>query len=403
MATPEVHVCLLSGQLLPNLIPVLMERPERVYLVATPEMVARGSDKRMRRLLRRENVDTRVRGGAPSTGIEEVRRFAEKLAQEIMKNEAGSTIVLNATGGTKLLSMGFVEVFRERLEGYSLRIVYTDTEHRVIETLVPRDRGAVPMAGVLKAESYLAAQGMVLVSAESDEQEWRDSVRARSELTRYLASHCENLGPFLGALNGLVHGKPGNPGALAPNSVDLVHPDQEFGTRPRGAWEKALIRIADAELLGWKGNEKVRFQDAGAARYLGGHWLEEYAWLVAEAVGLDDVRGSAKVRWESESGPAAPTNEFDLLAVHDNRLLLVECKTGRQAAGEQAVATRLESLSRHTGGLFGSGLLLSARELAETMKVRCRSLGIHFLERGAVNGLTEHMGHWKEKGAFPAA
>ena len=401
MTVSEVHVCLLSDQLLPNLIPVLMDRPVRVYLVATVEMVARGRDKRMRRLLRRENIDTRIRGGAPSTRIEEIRRFAYELAQEMKKNETGGTIVLNATGGTKLLSMGFVEVFRERLEGYPLRIVYTDTEHQVIETIVPRERRAVPMAGVLKAESYLAAQGMVLTSAESDEQGWRAVVRGRSALTKYLASNCEGLGSFLGTLNGLVHGTSRRRGALASNGIDMVHPDQEFDRRPQGAWREALTRIADTGLLWWGGNGKVRFDDAVAARYLGGHWLEEYAWLVAGAAGLDDLRCSAKVRWESESGPAAPTNEFDLLAVHDNRFLLVECKTGRQAVGEQAVATRLESLGRHTGGLFGSSLLLSARALPTTMKSRCRNLGINFLERGAINSLADYVCHWQHKGAFP--
>ena len=66
MAIPAVHICLLSGQLLPNLIPVLMERPSRVYLVATAGMVAAGRDKRLRRLLRRENIGARIRSGAPS-------------------------------------------------------------------------------------------------------------------------------------------------------------------------------------------------------------------------------------------------------------------------------------------------------------------------------------------------
>lgn len=73
----EIHICLLSDQLLPNLIPVLMERPYRVYLVATAEMAARGRDKRMRRLLHREGIDTRLRPRAPSIRIEEIRRFAE--------------------------------------------------------------------------------------------------------------------------------------------------------------------------------------------------------------------------------------------------------------------------------------------------------------------------------------
>ena len=195
----EVHVCLLSDQLLPNLIPVLMERPARVYLVATDEMSVRGRDTRMRRLLRREGIEVRIRTRAPSTGIDAIRRTAHRIAQEIRSTEAGRTLALNATGGTKLLAMGFVEVFRDRLEGYPLRIIYTDTEHRLIETLVPRDRPATPMEGVLVVRSYLAAQGMALESAMSDEEHWRSAVEARMEISRYLASNCEELGPFFEA------------------------------------------------------------------------------------------------------------------------------------------------------------------------------------------------------------
>ena len=101
---------------------------------------------------------------------------------------------------------------------------------------------------------------------------------------------------------------------------------------------------------------------------------------------------SAIGRWESQSGSAAPTNEFDLL---------VECKTGRLDAGEQAVATRLESLGRNAGGLFGTSLLVSARELPATMKSRCRSLGIRFLERGAVQELADRISRWRDTGSLP--
>lgn len=146
----------------------------------------------------------------------------------------------------------------------------------------------------------------------------------------------------------------------------------------------------------------MRFHSVEAARYLGGHWLEEYAWLVAEAAGLHDVRCSATVRWESQSGPGTPINELDLLAVHDNRLLIVECKTGQQAAGEQAVATRLESLGRNAGGLFGSSLLVSARDIPTTMKKRCQSLGIRILEQDAVAKLADFIGKWRDTGTLPA-
>ena len=397
-----IHVCLLSDQLLPNLIPILMERPRRVYLVATDEMKARGRDARMQRLLRRENIEVRVRPRAPSTGIDAVRGAAHKLAQELKNAEADKTIVLNATGGTKLLSMGFVEVFRDQLEGYPLRIIYTDTEHRSIETLVPRERPATPMESVLDVPSYLAAQGMVLEPAVSDDDRWRSGVETRRDVSEYLASNCEALGPFLGALNKAVHGDGRSPGALLPNGAGLTGRAQQFGrSRPQGLWREALTRIADAGLLWWDGDRELRFDSVESARYLGGHWLEEFAWLAARSTGLQDIRGSAIGRWESQSGAAAPTNEFDLLAVHDNRLLLLECKTGRLDAGEQAVAARLESLGRNAGGLFGSSLLVSARELPETMKGRCRSLGIRFLEQGAIGGLADCIAHWRDTGSLP--
>ena len=399
----EVHICLLSDQLLPNLIPILMERPDRVYLVATREMAERSRDTRMRRLLRRENIDTRIRRSAPSTGIDEIRRFAEKLVQQIIKEEAGKMLALNATGGTKLLSMGFVDVFRKHLEGYPLRVIYTDTHHQVIETLVPRGLAVTPMEGVLKAKSYLAAQGMELVSAISDAPAWKSAVSDsdRSELTRYLAEECKDLGSFLGMLNGLVHGTRQQSGALTPGGGTLINPEQQLNRRPWGRGREALTLAANAGLIQWDGAATVRFNTVDAARYLGGHWLEEYTWLVANAADLQDVCSSATVRWELQSGPTAPTNEFDLLAVHGNRLLLVECKTGRQGTGEQAVATRLESLARNAGGLFGSSLLVSAREFPTTMKIRCRSLGIMLLEQSAIKTLAEHVEQWRDTGVLP--
>ncbi len=398
----EIHICLLSDQLLPNLIPILMERPVCVYLVATPEMVKRGRDVRMRRLLRHEKIEPRIREGAPSTGIDKIRAFAEKLTHEIVKDKdsAGRTLVLNATGGTKLLSMGFVEVFRAHLEGYPLRVIYTDTEHQVLETLVPRGLDATPMGGVLRVESYLAAQGMTFVSAMSDDLEWRSVVQERCKLTVYLANECERLGGFLGMLNGLVHGTGRQSGALASNGGELLHPEQRLNRSPRGLYREVLKRVADVGLIQWVDAKTVRFNTVEAARYLGGHWLEEYAWLVADAAGLQDARCSATVRWELQSGPEAPTNEFDLLAVHNNRLLLVECKTGQQAAGEQAVATRLESLSRNAGGLFGLSLLVSARALPTTMRNRCQSLGIRLLEQGEVKRLADYVDQWRDTGAL---
>ena len=397
----KVHICLLSDQLLPNLIPILMDKPHCVYLIVTEEMKARDRHKRMQRLLRRENIESLVRYNAPSTGIDSIRKFAGKLAEEVKKDGENNTIVLNATGGTKLLSMGFMEVFRENLEGYLLQVIYTDTQHQLIETLVPRGLEAKPMGNVLEIESYLAAQGMKLDSALSDDDHWQLDVQRRSNLTEYLASHCVELGGFFGALNGLIHGSNNQHGALSANGNALLHPRQKLNTAPRGNWRKTLNRIQAEGLIFWDGDKEVTFSTIEAARYLSGQWLEEYAWLHATASELQDVSCSAIGQWELQTGTAAPTNEFDLLAVHGNRLLIVECKTGQKSLKEQEVTTRLESLNRNAGGLFGSCLLLSARAITATMRKRCQSLGIHYLEQDGIRKFSMCISEWRDTGTLP--
>lgn len=393
----QVHICLLSGQLLPNLIPILMVRPSRVYLVVSREIQQSGRDKRMKRILRKEGIEVRLRPRAPSTGFEAIRDFATKLANELISAESGNLIVLNATGGTKLLSMGFVEIFRSTLEGYPLRVIYTDTEHRMIETLVPRGQAPVPMRGVLDADSYLAAQGKVLISAESDTRRWQEDTQDRAPLTRFLAGNCAQLVDFFGIINGMVNSKTG---ALSKNSGNLVRPEQKFPYTPKGILvRKTLNRIADVGLVNWDGAQSIRFKSVGAARYLGGHWLEEYAWLSAQAAGLQDARCSAKIRSDSHSGRDAPINELDLVAVHDNRFLIVECKTGKwDASGQQGqyTAMRLESLARNAGGLLREGLLISVKELESTTKRRCEDLGLATLEQGSITKLQSRLEAWRD-------
>ena len=84
------------------------------------------------------------------------------------------------------------------------------------------------------------------------------------------------------------------------------------------------------------------------------------------------------------------------MAVHDNRILIIECKTGTKGASEQAVATRLESLKRNAGGLFGASLLVSARGLASSMKRRCESLGIAIIEQGSITELQSRLEAWRD-------
>ena len=70
----------------------------------------------------------------------------------------------------------------------------------------------------------------------------------------------------------------------------------------------------------------------------------------------------------------ATENEIDVLAVHSNQLLVIECKTLRFREGENDndLAYRIDSLGRAARGLFGETWLLSARKPTPSLEERAR-------------------------------
>lgn len=101
-----IHVCLVSDQTLANLIPALMERPEKVCLVATEAMQHKGLPRRLSAILESRGIRTETIDGAPDAGIGAILEFAGRTAAHITQTEPPGRLVLDATGGTKLMALG---------------------------------------------------------------------------------------------------------------------------------------------------------------------------------------------------------------------------------------------------------------------------------------------------------
>ncbi|MEN8129533.1 MAG: DUF1887 family CARF protein [Pseudomonadota bacterium] len=398
---PEIHVCLASEQLLANVIPALMRRPAVIHLVVSDIMTGKGEE--LRRFLENKGFQVELHKHAPDADASQILEYAEDLALRLHDQYGSESLVLNATGGNKLMALGFVPAFKQ----IGVQVIYTNTQYRRLEIL---DRVCVaePMTEVLDVPTYLEAQGMIYRSAASDDAAWVARADGRKALTKYLAENVKVLDSFIGALNGLVSGRRDQRGALSPDGRALDSPVQRFDSQPRGAWARAMKRIREAGLVDWSGGKEVEFRDVESARYLGGQWLEEYAWHVAHDSGLHDVRCNVQGTWTGTAKRHAPRNEFDLLAVHHNRMLVVECKTLRldNGAGQekgQTIVTKLDSLGRNAGGLFGTSLLLSAREPQDVLANRCRSLGIPLRKGKDITRLRDDILQWKQSGRVSGA
>lgn len=387
----SIHICIVSERLLANLIPALMERPEMVYLPTTEEMARGGQADRLRKLLLGQALQAEICPGLPSGGLSGIYDFVIELSATVQRRHPGAEVVLNITGGNKLMTLAFFDLLRDVAD----RVVYTDTEHGVVEHLpvgAAAPEHPAPMESVLDVPLYLGAQGMTLRRAASDDPARRERSDARKGVTKFLAGEAGRIGDFLGALNRLACL------ALDERGETLTMPRQCFQSRPWGRWRETVAHLQEAGLVAWDRDSTIEFPDAETARHLGGGWLEEYAWQVARDESPDDVRMGAEGTWDDTRGAR---NELDLVVVHSNRMLLVECKTlrlGRDASADDDLLYKLDSLSDDVKGLFGETLLLSARVPTRAMLDRAAHQRIRILGPEQLGDLRGLVRHWMANG-----
>lgn len=382
-----IHVAIVSDQTLANLIPALTERPAKVYLACSESMARKGIDRRLKTLLEPHGIGVEVVPRAPDVGLMQITEYARRLATRIRAEHSQAEIVLNATGGTKPMVLGFVDVFSE----VAVRVLYTDTQHRRIEYLPKRGKRVAsmrPMKDVLDVPRYLQAQGFIYEGAVSDSPEWRKRADGRKNVTEYLAQNVNRLGGFIGAVNTLAHQ------ALDKNGENLVNPEQSFKEAPGGEWETAIKRFEKSALLRRRSDVNVEFLNAESTRFLNGGWLEEYAWHTVVERKVFDARMGVRGSWEA--GKEA-RNEFDVLATHSNQLLFIECKTLRYGAESEKDSNALykaDSLGQDARGLFGSTWLLSARKPSKEMGARAQAQGIRILGPADLPRLSDIVDKW---------
>lgn len=390
MTAPNLHVALVSEQPLANLIPALMEQPDKMILVCSPAMVTRGQA--LARLLQEKGIATITKEGAPDAGLANIIDYALTLAGELEACYPDARITLNATGGTKLMAMGFIEAFRAVA---GIRILYTDTAHRRLETL-PTDREVptppLPMHDVLDVPLYLQAQGFHFTGAVSDDPAWRERAQRRKPACKYLARHAARLESFIGTINYLAN----EALECIPDQEQehLVRPSQNLPQPPWGDWLQAMEQLARSGLISWQtGAAEFTITNTESAKFLRGGWLEEYAWHVAHDEGLFDARMGVNGYWQKSQ---KTRNEFDVLATHGNQLLYIECKTLRfQEGNDNELAYKLDSLGRDVRGLFGDTWLLTARPATEQLRDRARQARIRIVGPDALPHLRDHIRAWQ--------
>lgn len=376
MNRPDIHLCIATGQNLPNLIPALQLGARRVVVLETPEM--KDAAQNLKTALAAHGVEVERMPFDDATP-EQIIASAEKVAIELGQG----ALIFNATGGHKLMTLALSEQLRM---ADNLHVLYCETRHDRLDWLAPRPE-TEPLADVLTLEDTLITQGLRTTARGERDVHWASEAQARETLTRELGDKADKIARFFGTLNYLADQCLRN----EPDGPYLY--EQEFEFAPGGRNAEILQRAQKANLLSWDDDTRIVFRSEDAARYFRGGWLEEYVWTKLRGMRPHDW----SVNLRATSVKSKAENEFDALVVHRNRLLMIECKTsrfGRDGLKDASYVYKLAKLATNTGGIMAKSLLLSARPVGDDVRKRARENKVDILAAEEIKTLPNYLREW---------
>ena len=380
--TPPLHLCIATGQNLANLIPALQCGAGEVWILQTATM--RSGATHLATALKARGIAVE-RIDFDDASVVALHAQVAALAERL----DGRPVTINLTGGTKLMTLALAQTLAPHLETGAAEnrphLVYTDTVRRRLDWLAPVPRSE-PMRGMLTINDILLAQGYRRQggSGGAEAAHWQRAAMQREAPTRFIGDEAAALARFIGAANLLAQRALNEP-------VGPWEPEQRFDFTPAGKAAQALRLACEAGVLSWPGEARIIWRDAEAARYLGGGWVEEFAAL--------KIAGFRHCEWAPrlliKHADSGATNELDAVVVHDNRMLVVECKAARGGEGKAADwIYKASQLAHAVGGQLARPLLLSARTLGEEHLRRAVEYEVDVLAGPELARFTDYLRRW---------
>jgi len=373
------HVCLISKQPMPNLIPLLHEKPERAFFLISDEMKEEGD--RLAGILQPRGMKIETYRIAPYDfgGV-------AKICDGLIADTPGP-IVLNVTGGTKISALATFQSFYFAKD--TPRIIYLHTAEDSLLQLAP-EVSTKKIANLISVKDYLASYGLSMTNKGALPVNASKRIVYLKELCNLLVRN-ESL---QGRLNGVLSQYGGSHIEYANIPINSLG---EMAEELIACLEKCGVAAqAGSGLLNIPSPDKLFFCHGG--------WLEEYVYQTVRQLQVKGLKPliNVEVSWDG-SGHKPTTNEFDVLFTNRNRLHVISCKTSkldkqasRSAKGKEALY-ELDSLSDAAGGLFGRAMLCSAMRLGPHSRKRAEMLNIKVADSVDLLNLPEILRKWCSK------
>lgn len=302
MPQTKTLISLISAQTLPN---ILFAREQgafdRYILVSTEQMKAKGRDQVLIDTLNLTNAETIW---VISDSLEDIQ---QKLATLEYADDEAFTV--NLTGGTKMMAIGVYNFFIRR----NSRMYYMAIGKNTVVQVHPEvSKKEQPLNYRTSLKEYLDAY-QVQVEAQSWQN--KNTLFQPSLLTQKCYQSNNRSGRFRAGWKPL-------------RDREIQRALKNIGYIPLAS--SGFERIKEnLERLDYTTQVPGQLSQQ-ESEYFSGQWLEEYMYfLLKEKLSLSDDNIGLNIKInEDGSRRLQAGNEFDILFVKDNRLYVIECKTG---------------------------------------------------------------------------
>jgi hypothetical protein len=372
--TITTHLILVSAQPIPNLTPIFDDtlRPKKVVMLVSANMLERSNA--LENIFKPRGISVERCLIKDPWDADSIREQIEDL---LLTQYPEGGIALNATGGTKLMSIAAYQAF----SSCQLPVFYVHPEHDRLIWLAPKQPD-VDLSDRLKLEDYLMAYGSPVDTL--DRTGVKEPLR---QLTQQLLTDYDRYAGELGTLNYL---------ALKADNPQLTT-EIEAGPQSKPLLWELLDLFAAAGLCNINGHS-LCFVDENARFTTNGGWLEMHTYALClnlkKTLGIQDIACNINLA-RQPAGRAVVKNEIDIGLIKANRLHLIECKTQRFKEDKDAdVLYKLDSLRDLMGGLQGRALLVSFNHLDKSSRARAKELNIELCCGTELKNLQQHLQRW---------
>ncbi len=367
------HLCLVSGQPIPNITPLLDKSfaPENVILLISPGMQQKAEW--LERFIKPRGIKVIHWLIDDAWDIEHI----QDKVMDLLVSEYGEGLALNATGGTKPMSIGAYSVFDDN------PVFYVHPDEDKILWMNDTNKKAQAIEDNLKLPDFLMVYGYDFMSGDQN-----NSTQESLELAQALIKNIENFSKPLGQINYLANRAEGNSKLQSPE-VDRYNQTKDF---------LALIQLFEDKGVCYFDNDRLTFNSEEKRFFANGGWLEEYVFSVMRNISkskerdIKDLYKSVEVK----SFNGITKNELDIAFLSNNHFYVIECKTKNwkeKGSGSDAIY-KLDTLKETLGGLQGKGMLVTYRKLSKSDQARAKSEGIKVCQFTELKRLDEFLKQW---------